>query len=317
MYSGPVATMDFIIGSGSKPAAASGATPSDLIKDGSVATFTADVIEASMKAPVIVDFWATWCGPCKQLGPALEKVVREARGAVRMVKIDVDKNQELAAQLRIQSVPTVYAFANGRPVDGFTGAQSESQLRAFVQRLTKGATQPSLAEVIDEAKALLAQGDAETAAQIFQQVLGEDPNNGPAMAGLLRCLMAVGDVDSVAQMLGQLPPDLAKHAEVAAVRTALELQRAAAAGAGQTADLRRRLAANADDHQARFDLALAYYGAGETEAALEELLELFRRDRTWNDDGARKQLLKMFEALGGAHPLTLQGRRRLSALLFA
>ena len=316
MYLGSVATMDFIIGSGSKPAAG-GAAPSDLIKEGSAATFTADVIEASMKAPVIVDFWATWCGPCKQLGPALEKVVREARGAVRMVKIDIDKNQELAAQLRIQSVPTVYAFANGRPVDGFTGAQPESQLRAFVQRLTKGAAQPSLAEVIDEAKALLTQGDAETAAQIFQQVLAEDPNNGPAMAGLLRCLMAVGDVDSVAQMLGQLPPDLAKHAEVAAVRTALELQQAAAAGAGQAAELRRRLAANADDHQARFDLALAYYGAGETEAALEELLEVFRRDRTWNDDGARKQLLKMFEALGGAHPLTLQGRRRLSALLFA
>jgi putative thioredoxin len=316
MYLGRVATMDFIIGSGSKPAAG-GAAPSDFIKEGSAATFTADVIEASMKAPVIVDFWATWCGPCKQLGPALEKVVREARGAVRMVKIDIDKNQELAAQLRIQSVPTVYAFANGRPVDGFTGAQPESQLRAFVQRLTKGAAQPSLAEVIDEAKAVLAQGDAETAAQIFQQVLAEDPNNGPAMAGLLRCLMAVGDFDSVAQMLGQLPPDLAKHAEVAAVRTALELQQAAAAGAGQAAELRRRLAANADDHQARFDLALAYYGAGETEAALEELLELFRRDRTWNDDGARKQLLKMFEALGGAHPLTLQGRRRLSALLFA
>lgn len=308
--------MDFIIGSGSKPAAG-GAAPSDLIKEGSTATFTADVIEASMKAPVIVDFWATWCGPCKQLGPALEKVVREARGAVRMVKIDIDKNQELAAQLRIQSVPTVYAFANGRPVDGFTGAQPESQLRAFVQRLTKGAAQPSLVEVIDEAKALLVQGDAESAAQIFQQVLGEDPNNGPAMAGLLRCLMAVGDFDSVVQMLGQLPPDLAKHAEVAAVRTALELQRAAAAGAGQAAELRRRLAVNADDHQARFDLALAYYGGGETEAALEELLELFRRDRTWNDDGARKQLLKMFEALGGAHPLTLQGRRRLSALLFA
>ncbi|TNC94029.1 MAG: putative thioredoxin [Stygiobacter sp.] len=316
MYLGRVAAMDFIIGSGSKPAAG-GAAPSDLIKEGSTATFTADVIEASMKAPVIVDFWATWCGPCKQLGPALEKVVREARGAVRMVKIDIDKNQELAAQLRIQSVPTVYAFANGRPVDGFTGAQPESQLRAFVQRLTKGAAQPSLAEVIDEAKALLAQGDAENAAEIFQQVLAEDPNNGPAMAGLLRCLMAVGDFDGIARMLGQLPPELAKHAEVAAVRTALELRQAAAAGAGQAAELRRRLAADADDHQARFDLALAYYGAGETEAALEELLELFRRDRTWNDEAARKQLLKMFEALGGAHPLTLQGRRRLSALLFA
>lgn len=308
--------MDFLIGSGSKPAA-SVAAAGDLIKDGSTASFAADVIEMSMKTPVIVDFWATWCGPCKQLGPLLEKLVREARGAVRMVKIDVDKNQDLAAQLRIQSVPTVYAFANGRPVDGFTGAQPESQLRAFIQRLSKGAEQPSLADIVDEAKALLAQGDAETAAQIFQQVLGEDPENGPAMAGLLRCLLAVGDFDSVAQMLAQLPPALAKHAEVAAVKTALELQQAAAAGAGQAAELRRRLAADADDHQARFDLALAYYGGGETEAAVDELLDLFRRDRAWNDDAARKQLVKIFEALGATHPLTIQGRRRLSALLFS
>ncbi|MBR9973648.1 thioredoxin [Magnetospirillum sulfuroxidans] len=308
--------MDFIIGSGSKPAAG-GAAPNDLIKEGSAATFAADVIEASMTTPVIVDFWATWCGPCKQLGPALEKVVVEARGAVRMVKIDIDKNQELAAQLRIQSVPTVYAFANGRPVDGFTGAQPESQLRAFVQRLGKGAAQPSLTEIIDEAKAMLAQGDAETAAQIFQQVLGEDPNNAPAMAGLLRCLMAVGDIATVKQMLGQLPTDLVKNAEIAAVKTALDLHEAAAAGAGQAADLRRRLAGNADDHQARFDLALAYYGSGEIETAVDELLELFRRDRGWNQDGARKQLLKIFEALGGAHPVTLQGRRRLSTLLFS
>lgn len=306
--------MDFIIGSGT-PANAPAA--GDLIKDGSTATFAADVIEASMKVPVIVDFWATWCGPCKQLGPALEKIVREARGAVRMVKIDVDKNQELAAQLRIQSVPTVYAFANGRPVDGFTGAQPESQLRAFVQRLTKGAAQPSLAELLEEAKALLAQGDAETAAQAFQQILGEDPNNGPAMAGLLRCLMAVGDFDTVAQMLGQLPPELAKHAEVAAVKTALELQQSAAAGAGEAAALRRRLADNPEDHQARLDLAMAYYGSGEVEAAVDELLDLFGRDRAWNDEAARKQLLKIFEALGGGHPVTLRGRRRLSALLFS
>lgn len=307
--------MDFIIGSGTS--AAAGPAAGDLIKDGSTATFAADVIEASLKTPVIVDFWATWCGPCKQLGPALEKVVREARGAVRMVKIDVDKNQELAAQLRIQSVPTVYAFANGRPVDGFTGAQPESQLRAFVQRLTKGTAQPSLAELLEEAKALLAGGDAETAAQAFQQILGEDPNNGPAMAGLLRCLMAVGDFDSVAQMLGQLPPELAKHAEVAAVKTALELQKSAAAGAGEAAGLRRRLADNPDDHQARLDLAMAYYGGGEVEAAVDELLDLFGRDRAWNDEAARKQLLKIFEALGGAHPVTLRGRRRLSALLFS
>lgn len=310
--------MDFIIGSGSKPAAGTGASAAnDLIKDGTTATFAADVIEASLKTPVIVDFWATWCGPCKQLGPALEKVVREARGAVRMVKIDVDKNQDLAAQLRIQTVPTVYAFANGRPVDGFQGAQPESQLRAFVQRLTKGAAQPTLAEIVDEAKALLAQGDAETAAQAFQQVLAEDPANGPAMAGLLRCLMAVGDLEGVAHMLGQLPPDLAKNPEVAAVRTALELHQAASGAGAETAELRRRLAGDANDHQARFDLAMAYYGAGEVETAVEELLELFRRDRAWNDDAGRKQLLKIFEALGGAHPVTMQGRRRLSALLFS
>ena len=308
--------MDFIIGSGAKPAAASGAS-GDFIKDASTATFAVDVIEASMKVPVIVDFWATWCGPCKQLGPALEKVVREARGAVRMVKIDVDKNQELAAQLRIQSVPTVYAFANGRPVDGFTGAQSESQLRTFVQRLTKGAAEPGLDAIVEQAKELLAAGDAESAADLFQQVLGEDPANGAAMAGLLRCLLAVGDAGAVKQMLAQLPADLVRHAEVAAVRTALELQESAAPGAGQAAELRRRLAVAADDHQARFDLAMAYYGSGETEAAVEELLDLFRRDRAWNEGAARKQLLKIFEALGPKHPVTLQGRRRLSALLFS
>ncbi len=308
--------MDLIFGSGAKPAAA--AAGGDVIKDGSAATFAVDVIEASMKVPVIVDFWATWCGPCKQLGPLLEKLVREARGAVRMVKIDVDKEQALAAQLRIQSVPTVYAFKDGRPVDGFAGAQPESQLRAFIQRLTTaGAGQPSLDDIIAEAKQLLAEGDAETAAAAFQQVLGEDPANAPAMAGLLRALMALGDVDSVRAMLGQLPPDMLKNAEVAAVKTALELQDAAAAGAGEAAALRRRLAADANDHQARFDLALAYYGTGEAEAAVEELLELFRRDRAWNDDAARKQLLKLFEAFGPTHPLTLSGRRRLSALLFS
>lgn len=309
--------MDLIFGAGGKPTNAGGAAPGDVIKDGSTATFMADVIEASRQVPVIVDFWATWCGPCKQLGPLLEKIVREARGAVRMVKIDVDKNQDLAAQLRVQSVPMVYAFKDGRPVDAFVGGQPESQIRAFVQRLTQGGAAASLADVVAEAKELLANGDAEMAAQLFQQVLGEDPANAPAMAGLLRCLMTVGDLASVKQMLAQLPDEMLRHAEVAAVKTAIELQESAAAGAGQSAELRRRLADDPADHQARYDLALAYFGTGEQEAAVDELLELFRRDRAWNEDAARKQLVKVFEALGPTHPLTVSGRKRLSSLLFS
>lgn len=309
--------MDLIFGSGAKPAAA-GAASGDFIKDGTTATFGTDVIEASMKTPVIVDFWATWCGPCKTLGPMLEKLVREMRGAVRMVKIDVDKEQALAAQLRIQSVPTVYAFKDGRPFDGFTGALPESQLRSFLQRLTAGAAagEPSLDEIVAEAKELLAGGDAETAAAAFQQVLAEDPAHAGAMAGLLRSLLALGEVDSVRQMLPRLSPEMLKNAEVAAVKTALELQERAAES-GETAELRRRLATDANDHQARHDLALAYYAAGEHEAAVDELLELFRRDRAWNEDAARKQLVKLFEAFGPTHPLTIQGRRRLSSLLFS
>lgn len=311
-------TMDLIFGSGKPQGSGGAAEAKDLIKDGSAATFVTDVIEASQKVPVIVDFWAPWCGPCKQLGPALEKVVREARGAIRMVKINVDENQQLAGQLRVQSVPTVYAFKDGRPADAFVGAQSESQLRAFVQRLTAGAEpEMSLADIVAQGKEILDQGDPHTAAQIFQQVLAEDPANAPALAGLLRCLLAVGDVDGAKQMLAQLPPEIDKHAEVQAVRTAIELQEAAAAAQGQTAELRRRLASDANDHQARFDLALAYYAGNESEAAVDELLELFRRDRTWNDDGARKQLVKFFEAFGPTHPLTVSSRKRLSTLLFS
>lgn len=307
--------MDLIFNSGAQGTAQ--AAPGDLIKESTTATFVADVIETSKKVPVIVDFWATWCGPCKQLGPALEKVVREARGAVRMVKVDVDKNQDLAMQLRIQSVPTVYAFKDGRPVDAFTGAQPESQLKAFVQRLVAGTDAgPTIDDYIEEAKRVLDEGDAQTAAGIFNQILQEAPDNASAMAGLLRCLMAVGQTEQAESMLKQLAPEMARHPDIAAVATALELARHAG-GVGEAAELRRKVAADPDDHQSRFDLGLAYYAAGEQEAAVDELLELFRRNRAWNDDAARKQLVKLFEALGPTHPLTVAGRKRLSTLLFS
>ncbi len=309
--------MDLIFksGAGTHGGTAGGADP---IKETTTATFVADVIEASRKLPVIVDFTMIGHGACKQLSATLEKAVRETRGAVRLVRVDVDKNQDLAMQLRIQTVPTIYAFKDGRPVDAFSGAQPDSQIKAFIQRLTAGsaAAGPSLDDYIAEAKTILAEGDAQTAAGIFQQVLQEDPENAAAMAGLLRCLLAVGQADQAEAMLARLSPEAARHPDVAAVRTALDLARHAS-GVGEAAELRRRLAGNADDHQARFDLAMAYYAANEPEAAVDELLELFRRDRAWNDDAARKQLVKLFEAFGPTHPLTASGRRRLSTLLFS
>ena len=309
--------MDLIFGGkGGKPQSPAGGG-SDLIREGSTQTFVADVIEASRTQPVIVDFWATWCGPCKQLGPTLEKVVRDMRGAVRMVKIDVDQNQDLAAQLRVQSVPMVYAFKDGRPVDAFVGALPESQIRTFIQRLTAGVeAPPSIADLLESGHALLGEGDPHAAAEVFQQVLDEEPANGPAHAGLLRCLMALGDVAGAKRLLEALPPEVAKHADVAAVKTALDLQDSAQA-VGPAAELRRTVANDPNDLGARFDLAMAYYAGNEPEAAMDELLDIVKRDRAWNDDAARKQLLKMFEALGPTHALTVSGRRRLSTLLFA
>lgn len=296
-----------------KPAA------TDLIKDGSDAGFMADVIEASRDVPVIVDFWATWCGPCKTLGPILEKAVTAAKGAVKLVKIDTDKHPAVAGQLRVQSIPTVYAFFQGRPVDGFQGAVPESQIKAFIERLTKmsgGAGAIDIAAILDEAKAMLDGGDPQGAAAIYQEVLTEEPENAGAYAGVIRCLLAVGEVDAAKGMLTEAPAGIAKSPELAAVKSQMELAEQAA-NAGPLGDLMAAVTANPADNQARYDYALALYAAGQNEDALNALLEIVRRDREWNDKAARTQLLKIFEALGPMDKLVIQGRRKLSSLLFA
>lgn len=288
-----------------------------LVVDGSTQTFVTDVIEASAQVPVIVDFWATWCGPCKTLGPSLERLVREAKGKVRLVKIDIDKNQQLAAQLRIQSVPTVYAFQGGRPVDGFTGALPESQLRDFIKRLTGGVDPlAAIDDALSEAARFLDEGDAVTASEIYSEILANDPVNGTAYAGLIRALVASGSEKEAKRLIDEAPPEIARHADVLAQKTALDLA-AEARDLAPTRQLEIRLEAEPGDHQARFDLAVALFAAGRREDAVEQLLELFRRDRAWNEDGARKQLLKFFEAMGQADPLTMSARRRLSSLMFS
>lgn len=308
--------MEILFNSGAK---AGQPASGNFVKDGDTASFVNDVIETSMKTPVIVDFWAPWCGPCKTLGPLLEKLVNAAGGAVRLVKINVDKNQELAAQMRIQSIPAVYAFKGGQPVDGFVGAQPDSQVKALIDRLTGGKAAdagPGIDEILAEAKALLAEGDLPGAMAVFQEVLTQDPENPIASAGSLRCLIQAGQIDEAKRHLANLPATLAGHAEIAAVKTAIELAEQATQ-AGPAADLRRALADNPDDPQARFDLAMACFAAGEREAAVDELLELFRRNRSWNDDAARKQLVKLFEAFGRSDPLTQSAQRRLSSLMFS
>jgi len=291
----------------------------ELIKEGSIDSFVDDVLEASSSVPVIVDFWAPWCGPCKTLGPMIERLVKEAKGAVRLVKIDVDRNQELAAQMRVQSIPAVYGFKNGRPVDGFVGSVPESQIKAFIQRLTGGAAGagPSIAEQLEEATAYLVEGQAELALSLYQQILTQDETNAPALAGTMRCLVKLGQAPSARQLLDSLPPETLKNLEVQAARTALELAEQTAGKSGATAPLRARLAANENDHQARFDLAMALVGEGANEEAVDALLELYRRDRKWNDEAAKKQLLTLFEAFGPADPLTVEARKRLSSLMFA
>jgi putative thioredoxin len=288
----------------------------DLIKESSTAAFEVDVMDASMDVPVIVDFWAPWCGPCKQLGPALEKLVHEARGAVKLVKINVDQNQELAAHLRVQSIPAVFAFKGGRPVDGFVGALPESQLKAFIQRLAGPVGPSPMEQAMEQAKAALDSGDFGAAANIYQQVLAQDKGNPVATAGLMRSLIATGALSEARMLFSGLPMPMKTDPEIAAALTALELAEQAAE-VGDVGELSAKLAADPKDHQARYDLALAHYAAGRTEAALDELLELFRRDRAWNDQAARKQMVKIFDALGPTHELTGSTRRRLSSLMFS
>jgi len=295
-----------------------GAAGAALVKDVNTANFMAEVVDASFDQPVIVDFWAPWCGPCKQLGPILEKVVRGANGAVRMVKLNIDENPEIAQQMRIQSIPAVYAFKDGRPVDGFVGALPESQVKQFVQRLGGGAGGPSpIEEAMAMAKEAAQGGDHASAAALYSQILQHEPEQWEALGGLIRALIARGELDKAHQALAQVPAAQANHAEIAAARSALELAEQAQKAMGGASNLKGRLEQNPDDHEARLELATALFGSGEREAAIEELLTLFRRDRKWNEEAARKQLVKFFEAMGPTDPLTLSARRRLSSLMFS
>lgn len=299
--------MELDLGQTAAPAA-------DLIKDGSEATFMQDVVEASNEVPVIVDFWAPWCGPCKQLGPALEAAVTAAKGRVRMIKINVDENQMIAGQLRVQSIPTVYAFWQGQPADGFQGALPPSEVAAFVNRVADLGGDGGLSEAIEAAEEMLEAGAVEDAAQTFAAILEEDPNSAAAFAGLARAQIALGQLDQAEAVLNGAPAEISSAPDIEAVRAQIELARQAE-DAGPVAELRARVDANADDHQARFDLAVALSAAGDSASAVTELLELFRRDRDWNEGAAKAQLLTIFEALAANDPVALNGRRKLASMI--
>ena len=295
----------------------SGAATSDadFVKNTTTKDFMHDVIDASREVPVLVDFWAPWCGPCRQLTPILEKAVRAAKGAIRLVKLNIDDHPQIPGQMGVQSIPAVFAFQDGRPVDGFMGALPESRVTAFVARLI-GDTVDDVAADVEAAEAALASGDLNTAAQLFGEVLQQDRENVQSLAGLAKCYIKTGDLARAEQTLALVPPAKAEAAPVASARAALELARKAGE-AGDVESLRAKLAAEPKDPQIRFDLALALNAKGDRNGALEELLFLVAKNRTWNDDAARKQLLQLFDAWGPTDPATVSGRQRLSSLLFA
>jgi putative thioredoxin len=287
-----------------------------LIKETTTQAFVKDVIEESKRQPVLVDFWAEWCGPCKQLGPVLEKVVRAAKGKVKLVKMDIDKHPSIPGQLGIQSIPAVFAFVNGQPIDGFLGALPESQVTAFIERVTKdriGGEEKDLLKAADDA---LAKGDAAGAAELYAGVLAQDSGNVAALAGLARSYVRTGAIEQAKQTLALVPEAKRNDAAVAAARAALELAEQAQA-VGPVSELEQKVAANPLDHQARFDLAVALNSKGRRQEAVDNLLEIVKRDRKWNDDGARKQLVQFFEAWGPTDEATVNGRKRLSSVLFA
>ncbi|TCT06890.1 thioredoxin [Aquabacter spiritensis] len=301
---------------GAKESPATAGAGDDLVIDTTTQTFMAEVIEESRHRPVLVDFWAPWCGPCKTLGPVIEKAVRAAKGKVRLAKMNIDEHPAIAGRLGIQSIPAVYAFVNGQPVDGFMGAVPEGQVKAFIERLLGGAGDPDVAEILAAGEQALAEGDAAGAAEIFAHVLAEEPDNLKALGGLVRAQVLGGALEQAKATLAAVPAGKENDAAISAARAALDLAEQAAE-LGDIAPLEAAVAADPADHQARFDLALALNARNQRDKALQHLIDIVRRDRAWNEDAARKQLLQFFEAWGPTDPNTISGRKKLSAILFA
>jgi putative thioredoxin len=291
-------------------------TAADVVKDTTTQAFMKDVIEESKHQPVLVDFWAPWCGPCKQLTPVLEKAVKAAKGKVKLAKMNIDEHPAIPGQMGIQSIPAVIAFSNGQPVDGFMGALPEGQVTAFLERITKGAVGAEEKDLLKTADAALAEGNATAAADLYAQLLAEDSTNVLALAGLARCYVATGALEQAKQTLALVPEAKRNDATVAAARAALEIAEQAKS-IGPLGDLEKKVLADPLDHQARFDLAVALNANGKREDAVKHLIDIVKRDRKWNDDGARKQLVQFFEAWGATDPATVEGRKRLSSILFS